>query len=176
MSHLSPRSPHTWSCTTRSSETLFVNSSSSSFLMAKYIDLVMQTVQTSETFVNLHESTRRYNPEDSHLHTYCRENLKSYLPHIASRINAFQNARLANAMSEPCVLCSGTSKSCWTWQTVGVALLCRVLQLWSHKSCCTRSIHGLVVTDDTGLPKRHVSVCSTARCLYLRFILLFINE
>jgi hypothetical protein len=27
--------------------------------------------------VNFYQTTRRYNPEDSHLHTHCRENLKS---------------------------------------------------------------------------------------------------
>jgi hypothetical protein len=28
---------------------------------------MMQAVQTSETLVNLHDSTGRYNPEDNHL-------------------------------------------------------------------------------------------------------------
>jgi hypothetical protein len=32
------------------------------------IALMMEAVQTSETSVNSHQSTRRYNPEDSHLH------------------------------------------------------------------------------------------------------------
>jgi hypothetical protein len=32
---------------------------------------------TSETSVNVYQTTRRYNPEDSHLHTRRRENLKS---------------------------------------------------------------------------------------------------
>jgi hypothetical protein len=40
---------------------------------------MMEAVQTSETVVNLYQSTRRYNPEDSHLHNHHRENLKSYL-------------------------------------------------------------------------------------------------
>jgi hypothetical protein len=31
------------------------------------VALIMVAVQTSETVVNLHQSTRRYNPEDSHL-------------------------------------------------------------------------------------------------------------
>jgi hypothetical protein len=31
------------------------------------IALTMEAVQTSETLVNSHQSTRRYNPEDSHL-------------------------------------------------------------------------------------------------------------
>jgi hypothetical protein len=31
------------------------------------IALMMEAVQTSETLVNLYQSARRYNPEDSHL-------------------------------------------------------------------------------------------------------------
>jgi hypothetical protein len=44
----------------------------------KAIALMLQAVQTSEALVNSYQSTRRYNPEDSHLHTLRRENLKSY--------------------------------------------------------------------------------------------------
>jgi hypothetical protein len=33
---------------------------------------------TSETSVNFYQTARRYNPEDSHLHTCRRENLKSH--------------------------------------------------------------------------------------------------
>jgi hypothetical protein len=33
----------------------------------------------SETSVNIYQTTRRYNPEDSHLHARRRENLKSCL-------------------------------------------------------------------------------------------------
>jgi hypothetical protein len=32
------------------------------------IALMMEAVRTSETSVNLYQSKRRYNPEDSHLH------------------------------------------------------------------------------------------------------------
>jgi hypothetical protein len=39
----------------------------------------MQAANTSETLVNFYKTTRRYNPEDSHLRTHRRENLKSYL-------------------------------------------------------------------------------------------------
>jgi hypothetical protein len=39
----------------------------------------MEAVQTTETLVNSYQSTRRYNPEDSHLHSHRHENLKSYL-------------------------------------------------------------------------------------------------
>jgi hypothetical protein len=35
------------------------------------------TLWTSETLANLHRSTRRYNPGDSHLRTHRRKNLKS---------------------------------------------------------------------------------------------------
>jgi hypothetical protein len=40
---------------------------------------MMEAARTSETLVNFYQTTRRYNPEDSHLHTPRRENLKSYL-------------------------------------------------------------------------------------------------
>jgi hypothetical protein len=43
------------------------------------IGLMMETARTSETLVNFYQTTRRYNPEDSHLRTHRRENLKSYL-------------------------------------------------------------------------------------------------
>jgi hypothetical protein len=37
---------------------------------------MMEAASTSETSVNFYRTTRRYNPEDSHLHTRRRENLK----------------------------------------------------------------------------------------------------
>jgi hypothetical protein len=40
--------------------------------------LVMEAASTSETSVNFYQTTRRYNPKDSHLHTRRCENLKSY--------------------------------------------------------------------------------------------------
>jgi hypothetical protein len=40
---------------------------------------MMAEVLTSEISVNLRQSTRRYNPEDSHLHKHCRQNFKSYI-------------------------------------------------------------------------------------------------
>jgi hypothetical protein len=42
------------------------------------IALTMEATRTSETLVNVYQTTRRYNPEDSHLRTHRRENLKSY--------------------------------------------------------------------------------------------------
>jgi hypothetical protein len=38
----------------------------------------MEAARTSETLVNFYQSTWRYNPEDNHLRTHSRENLKSY--------------------------------------------------------------------------------------------------
>jgi hypothetical protein len=40
--------------------------------------LMMEAARTSETLVNFYQTTRRYNPEDSHFRTHRRENLKSY--------------------------------------------------------------------------------------------------
>jgi hypothetical protein len=40
---------------------------------------MMEAARTSETLVNFYQTTRRYNPEDGHLRTQRRENLKSYI-------------------------------------------------------------------------------------------------
>jgi hypothetical protein len=42
------------------------------------IALMMEAARISETLVNFYQTTRRYNPEDSHLRTHRRENLRSY--------------------------------------------------------------------------------------------------
>jgi hypothetical protein len=39
----------------------------------------MEAARSSETLVNFYQTTWRYNPEDNHLRTHRRENLKSYL-------------------------------------------------------------------------------------------------
>jgi hypothetical protein len=41
------------------------------------IALMMEAVSTSETSVNIYQTTLRNIPGDSHLHTHRRENLKS---------------------------------------------------------------------------------------------------
>jgi hypothetical protein len=48
------------------------------FSAVEALTLMMEAARTSETLVNFYQTTRRYNPEDSHLHTHRRENLKSY--------------------------------------------------------------------------------------------------
>jgi hypothetical protein len=42
---------------------------------------------TSETSVNVYQTTRRNNPEDSQLHTRRRENLKPHKPKLNSSNN-----------------------------------------------------------------------------------------
>jgi hypothetical protein len=46
--------------------------------------LMMAAASTSETSVNIFQTTRRNDPEDSHLHTRRRENLKSHPQSIFS--------------------------------------------------------------------------------------------
>jgi hypothetical protein len=41
--------------------------------------LMLDAARTSDTSVNLYLSVHRYNPEDGHICTHRRENLKSYL-------------------------------------------------------------------------------------------------
>jgi hypothetical protein len=45
----------------------------------RLIALMTEAESTSETSVNFYQTTQHNNPEDSHLHTRCHENLK---PHI----------------------------------------------------------------------------------------------
>jgi hypothetical protein len=44
--------------------------------------MMMEAANTSETSVNFYQTTRRYNPQDSHLHSHSCENLKSHCLHI----------------------------------------------------------------------------------------------
>jgi hypothetical protein len=53
---------------------------------------MMEAVSTSETSVNLYQTTRRNIPEDSHLHTRYLENLKSH--HVAQRSLADEDKSL----------------------------------------------------------------------------------
>jgi hypothetical protein len=50
------------------------------------IALMMEAARTSETLVNFYQTTRRYNPEDSHLRSHRRQNLKSYLKTTVVRL------------------------------------------------------------------------------------------
>jgi hypothetical protein len=46
--------------------------------LACYGALMMEAASISETSINFYQTTRRNNPEDSHLHTRRRENMKSH--------------------------------------------------------------------------------------------------
>jgi hypothetical protein len=48
------------------------------FWVVAIIPLMMEAARISEMLVNFYQTTRRYNPEDSHLRTHRRQNLKSY--------------------------------------------------------------------------------------------------
>jgi hypothetical protein len=51
------------------------------------VALMMETESTSETSVNFYLTTRRNNPEDSHLHNRRRENLKSHMLHLFTKLS-----------------------------------------------------------------------------------------
>jgi hypothetical protein len=55
---------------------------------------MMEAAKTSETFVNFYQTTRRCNPEDSHLHIRRRKNLKSY------RFRKFENKVVARKLDQ----------------------------------------------------------------------------
>jgi hypothetical protein len=45
------------------------------FFIITSLALMMEAASTTETMVNLYQTTQRNNPEDSHLHTHRCENL-----------------------------------------------------------------------------------------------------
>jgi hypothetical protein len=60
---------------------------------------MMEAARTSETLVQLYQTTRCYNPEDSHLHTHHRENLKSYMIVCAQSILNNKNLSISGCHS-----------------------------------------------------------------------------
>jgi hypothetical protein len=55
-------------------------------LAAAKIRAMMEAANTSETSVNFYQTTWRNNPEDNHLYTRCRVNLKSHKHFTTSRM------------------------------------------------------------------------------------------
>jgi hypothetical protein len=49
---------------------------------------MMEAAESSKTLVNFYQTTRCHNPEDSHLRTNRRENLKSHISYVIE-INCF---------------------------------------------------------------------------------------
>jgi hypothetical protein len=75
---------------------------------------MMEVARTSETLVNFYQTTRRCNPEDSHLHTRRCENLKSYFlgrsPTEATRLRFDQEKRsLYSRLLVECSVRNGAS-------------------------------------------------------------------
>jgi hypothetical protein len=54
----------------------------------------MEAARTSEMLLNFYQTTRRYNPEDSHLRTHRREILKSYFLNIIKTSFGFKGLKL----------------------------------------------------------------------------------
>jgi hypothetical protein len=52
--------------------------------------LMTEAARTSEMSVNFYQTTRHNNPEDSHLHTQCHENLKSHLVQFCLQVAVVQ--------------------------------------------------------------------------------------
>jgi hypothetical protein len=80
------------------------------------IALMMEAARTTETLVNFYQTTRRYNPEDSHLRTHHRENLKAYDVLSITENNCFDY--LQDLRIQQCVIkcCYGTSSNAdLTW-------------------------------------------------------------
>jgi hypothetical protein len=58
------------------------------YIIRTIVALMMKAVSTSETTVNLYQTTRRNIPEDSrHLHIRRRENLKCHETVVADEVN-----------------------------------------------------------------------------------------
>jgi hypothetical protein len=49
------------------------------FWVVALCSVMMEAAKSSGMLVNFYQTTLHNNPEDSHLHTRCRENLKTHL-------------------------------------------------------------------------------------------------
>jgi hypothetical protein len=56
------------------------------YCLHNQVALMMEAVNTSERSVNLYGTTRRNIPEGCHLHSRCRENLKSHISRTIYKI------------------------------------------------------------------------------------------
>jgi hypothetical protein len=82
------------------------------------IALMVEAARTSETSVNVYQTIRRCNPEDSHLPTHRRENLKSYLG------SPVQRNRFLRKKKRP-----GNSKVVYEFLVIYVVTLIRIVYL-----------------------------------------------
>jgi hypothetical protein len=73
-------------------------------LLGCIIALMMEAARTPETLVNFYQTARRYNPDDSHLRSLHRENLKSYFVHDVELKYQLSNYQLLKKDSAPGVI------------------------------------------------------------------------
>jgi hypothetical protein len=73
--------------------------------MKMAVTLMMEAARTSETLVNFYQTTWRYNPEDSHLHTHHHKSLRSY------NIDIFTTERKSSLTYSLC--CNRIPTSSW---------------------------------------------------------------
>jgi hypothetical protein len=64
-----------------------------------WVALMIEATSTSETLVNVYQTTRRYNPEDSHLRTRRRKNLKSH----SERKPLYKNVKMSVRTASVCL-------------------------------------------------------------------------
>jgi hypothetical protein len=89
---------------------------------------MMEETSTSETSVNFYQTTRRNNPEGSHLHTRRRENLKSQQGAITSILS--QRSTLLGNQTEVSVHTSSVISAAVSW--THIHLLSSVPQFPEH--------------------------------------------
>jgi hypothetical protein len=74
---------------------------------------------TSETLVNVYQTTRCYNPEDSHLHTHRRENLKSNNDNVCQLLVTSDYLCVEGVLEH----CCDFLKNTWTLRTVSTSCI-----------------------------------------------------
>jgi hypothetical protein len=84
------------------------------------IALFLEAVQTSETLVNLFQSTRRYNPEDSHLLGICLDQKHMYVKHWGTCHAESRNAPSSRITPQSVRKTSGHRQCPVLWRPAGI--------------------------------------------------------
>jgi hypothetical protein len=140
---------------------------------------MIEAARTSETLVNFYQTTRCYNPGDSHLRTHRRENLKSYsvwslliifrhLNHVFkfaflirvtinkfdTSLHADENGVTNSDLSCAVPLCSRT-RQLSDWHLI--SLISLIALLYSLQTCL--DLHScIIIIHAAAVPKYHCSV------------------